>query len=49
MSLVSFFGSPIYDEFDRLFDEAFSRRTGAGDNSQVARQGNNAPRVFRPS
>ncbi|KAI0630650.1 small heat shock protein [Trametes polyzona] len=50
MSLVSFFNSPFYDEFDRLFDEAFSRRTNGGENGQVARQGNNAaPRVFRPS
>lgn len=49
MSLVHFFNSPIYDDFDRLFDEAFSRRTAGGDSNQVARQGNNAPRVFRPS
>ncbi|KAI0352948.1 small heat shock protein [Trametes cingulata] len=48
MSLVNFITDPFYDEFDRLFDEAFSRRTGGG-NGQVARQGNNAPRVFRPT
>ncbi|KAH9857290.1 HSP20-like chaperone [Lenzites betulinus] len=49
MSLVNFFSTPFYDDFDRLFDEAFSRRTNGGDNSQVARQGNTAPRVFRPT
>ncbi|KAI0776584.1 HSP20-like chaperone [Trametes elegans] len=47
MSLVNFFSEPFYDEFDRLFDDAFSRRTG--NNGQVARQGNNAQRVFRPT
>lgn len=49
MSLVHFFNSPIYDDFDRLFDEAFSRRTAGGDSNQVSRQGNGTPRVFRPS
>ncbi|KAH9900707.1 HSP20-like chaperone [Cubamyces lactineus] len=49
MSLVGFFSDPFYDEFDRLFDEAFSRRTGGNGNTQVARQGSNAPRVFRPT
>ncbi|KAI0640942.1 HSP20-like chaperone [Trametes meyenii] len=51
MSLVGFFSDPVYDEFDRLFDEAFSRRTGTpGGNTQVARQnGNTAPRAFRPT
>ncbi|OSC98328.1 HSP20-like chaperone [Trametes coccinea BRFM310] len=48
MSLVNLFSDPFYDEFDRLFDEAFSRRTGAS-NGQVARRDNNAPRAFRPS
>ncbi|KAI0655801.1 HSP20-like chaperone [Cubamyces menziesii] len=49
MSLVGFFSDPFYDEFDRLFDEAFSRRTAGNGNTQVARQGSNAPRAFRPT
>ncbi|CDO76667.1 hypothetical protein BN946_scf184752.g5 [Trametes cinnabarina] len=50
MSLVSFFSDPLYDEFDRLFDEAFTRRTSGGNGAQVARRdNNNAPRAFRPS
>ncbi|KAI0669054.1 HSP20-like chaperone [Trametes maxima] len=51
MSLVGFFSDPVYDEFDRLFDEAFARRTGTpSGNTQVARQnGNTAPRAFRPT
>ncbi|KAI0832032.1 HSP20-like chaperone [Trametes gibbosa] len=49
MSLVSFFNAPLYDDFERLFDEAFSRRTNGGENSQVSRQGNAVPRVFRPT
>ncbi|KAI8992722.1 HSP20-like chaperone [Trametes punicea] len=49
MSLVSFLSDPFYDEFDRLFDEAFTRRT-AGNGGQVARRSdNNAPRAFRPT
>ncbi|TBU25115.1 HSP20-like chaperone [Dichomitus squalens] len=49
MSLVNFFNNdPFFSEFDRLFDEAFARRTGGG-NTQVQRQsGNDAPRVLRP-
>ena len=48
MSLSSFFNDPFFTEFDRLFDEAFDRRTG---NNQLQRQSdtaNNAPRVLRP-
>ena len=49
MSLIStFFNDPLYSEFDRLFDEAFSRRTGTESGSQVARQ-NAAPRLLRPA
>ncbi|KAI0713072.1 HSP20-like chaperone [Cerioporus squamosus] len=50
MSLVNFFNNdPFFSEFDRLFDEAFDRRTrgGSGSGSQVQRA-NNAPRVLRP-
>ncbi|KAH9900696.1 HSP20-like chaperone [Cubamyces lactineus] len=48
MSLSNFFNDPFFTEFDRLFDEAFDRRTG---NNQLQRQSdhtNNAPRVLRP-
>ncbi|KAI8970625.1 small heat shock protein [Trametes punicea] len=54
MALVNFFNDPFFNdpfaEFDRLFDEAFARRTGsAGMNNQLQTQnGNNAPRVLRP-
>ncbi|KAI8970629.1 HSP20-like chaperone [Trametes punicea] len=55
MALVNFFNDPFFSdpfaEFDRLFDEAFARRTGsAGVNNQQlqARNANNAPRVLRP-
>ena len=49
MSLVNFFGNdPFFSEFDRLFDEAFTRRT-AGANTQVQRQlANTAPRALIP-
>ena len=48
MALFNVFNNePFFTEFDRLFDEAFARRTGGG--SQVQRQsGNNAPRVLLP-
>ncbi|KAI0328837.1 HSP20-like chaperone [Cubamyces sp. BRFM 1775] len=48
MSLSNFFNEPFFTEFDRLFDEAFDRRTG---NNQLQRQSdhaNSAPRVLRP-
>ncbi|KAI0763981.1 HSP20-like chaperone [Trametes elegans] len=55
MALVNFFNDPFNDsfvDFDRLFDEAFARRTGsaqAGPNNQLQRQNaNDAPRVLRP-
>ena len=54
MSLVNFFNNdPFFSEFDRLFDEAFARRTGGtGSNQgQVQRQQdtqNQAPPVLRP-
>ncbi|KAI0646081.1 HSP20-like chaperone [Trametes meyenii] len=56
MSLVNFFNDPFFSDtfsdFDRLFDEAFARRTGgggAGTNTQLQTQNaNTAPRVLRP-
>ncbi|KAM5536891.1 hypothetical protein V8D89_009438 [Ganoderma adspersum] len=50
MSLFNFFNNePFFADFDRLFDEAFARRTAAGGNgTQVQRQGNTAPRVLLP-
>ncbi|KAI0674080.1 small heat shock protein [Trametes maxima] len=55
MSLVNFFNDPFFSDtfsdFDRLFDEAFARRTGggAGTNTQLQTQNANAaPRVLRP-
>ncbi|TBU23119.1 small heat shock protein [Dichomitus squalens] len=48
MSLVNFFNNdPFFSEFDRLFDEAFARRTG-GNAVQRQDNGNSAPRVLRP-
>ncbi len=49
MSLIStLLNEPFYSEFDRLFDDAFSRRTGSGGSgSEVAR--NQAPRHLRPA
>ena len=48
MSLVNFFNNdPFFSEFDRLFDEAFARRTG-GNSVQRQENGNSAPRVLRP-
>ena len=48
MSLVNFFNNdPFFAEFDRMFDEAFDRRTRGGSDSQV-RRANSAPRVLRP-
>ncbi|RPD58624.1 HSP20-like chaperone [Lentinus tigrinus ALCF2SS1-7] len=48
MSLVNFFNNdPFFSEFDRMFDDAFDRRTRGGSGSQVQRA-NNAPRVLRP-
>lgn len=48
MALFNVFNNePFFSEFDRLFDEAFTRRTAGG--SQVQRpSGNNAPRVLLP-
>ncbi|KAI0827189.1 HSP20-like chaperone [Trametes gibbosa] len=57
MSLVNFFNDQLFSdpfsEFDRLFDEAFARRTGGaapGGNNQLQSQqhANTAPRVLRP-
>ncbi|CDO73921.1 hypothetical protein BN946_scf185016.g78 [Trametes cinnabarina] len=56
MSLVNFFNDPLFvdpfSDFDRLFDEAFARRTQAGNagtNNQLQTQNTNAaPRVLRP-
>ncbi|KAI0368575.1 HSP20-like chaperone [Pilatotrama ljubarskyi] len=55
MALVNFFNDPFFSdpfsEFDRLFDEAFARRTGAAPNNNrqlQAQNGNSAPRVLRP-
>ncbi|KAI0634915.1 HSP20-like chaperone [Trametes polyzona] len=59
MALVNFFNDPFFSdpfsEFDRLFDEAFARRTGgqqgsANGNNQLQTQqhANAAPRVLRP-
>ena len=49
MSLFTFFNNEPFSDFDRLFDEAFARRTAAGGNgTQVQRQGNTAPRVLLP-
>ncbi|RPD58578.1 HSP20-like chaperone [Lentinus tigrinus ALCF2SS1-7] len=49
MSLIStFFNDPLYTEFDRLFDDAFSRRTQGGNGTQVARQ-DAVPRLLRPA
>ena len=50
MSLFNFFTNEPFADFDRLFDEAFARRTAAGGNgTQVQRQpGNTAPRVLLP-
>ena len=48
MSLVNFFNNdPFFSEFDRLFDEAFARRTG-GNSVQRQENSNSAPRVLRP-
>nr|VWO99673.1 Putative secretion system protein [Ganoderma boninense] len=49
MSLFTVFNNePFFSEFDRLFDEAFARRT-AGANTQVQRQSANiAPRSLIP-
>ena len=44
MSLISLFNDPFFSDFDRMFDEAFARRTG----SQPQSAGNAAPRVLRP-
>ncbi|KAI0353338.1 HSP20-like chaperone [Trametes cingulata] len=56
MALVNFFNDPFFSdpfsEFDRLFDEAFARRTGGvapNNNQQLqAQNANTAPRVLRP-
>ncbi|KAI0776566.1 HSP20-like chaperone [Trametes elegans] len=52
MSLINVFSDPFFSEFDHLFDEAFARRTGGGNNNQLqsSQRGNvnNAPRVLRP-
>ena len=49
MSLVNFFNNdPFFSDFDRLFDEAFARRTGGNSQLQTQQSGNNAPRVLRP-
>ncbi|KAI0658875.1 HSP20-like chaperone [Cubamyces menziesii] len=54
MALVNFFNDPFFSDpfadFDRLFDEAFARRTGnSGANNQLqAQNANTAPRVLRP-
>ncbi|OSD07691.1 HSP20-like chaperone [Trametes coccinea BRFM310] len=54
MALSNFFNDPFFvdpfADFDRLFDEAFARRTGnAGANNQLQTQNANAaPRVLRP-
>jgi len=44
MSLSSFFYEPFYTlaDFDRLFDEAFSARTGSNNSRQVQRRDGNA-------
>ena len=48
MSLFTFFNNEPFSDFDRLFDEAFARRT-AGTGTQVQRQqGNTAPHVLLP-
>ncbi|TBU24582.1 small heat shock protein [Dichomitus squalens] len=54
MSLFNFFNNDPFSEFDRLFDEAFARRTngtGANQGQAVQRQQdsqNQAPPVLRP-
>ena len=50
MSLISLLNDPFFSDFDRMFDEAFARRTGSYQPQSVVSQsaGNAAPRVLRP-
>ncbi|KZT24104.1 HSP20-like chaperone [Neolentinus lepideus HHB14362 ss-1] len=50
MSLSNYFYDPFFSlsEFDRLFDEAFSARTGNTGNQQIARQNGSLNRSLRP-
>ena len=49
MSLVSLFNDSFFSDFDRMFDDAFARRTGGGPQvSQTPGHSNSAPRVLRP-
>lgn len=55
MALINLFNDSMFSEpfseFDRLFDEAFARRTGgSASNNQLHTQQptNNVPRVLRP-
>ena len=51
MSLSRFFYEPFYtlSDFDRLFDEAFTARTGENTGNQVQRRdANPAERSLRP-
>ncbi|KZT24099.1 small heat shock protein [Neolentinus lepideus HHB14362 ss-1] len=50
MSLSNYFYEPFFSlsEFDRLFDEAFSARTGNSGNQQVTRQSSSSTRSLRP-
>ena len=50
MALSTFFNEPFYSlaDFDRLFDEAFSARTGAGANGRQLQQQDGSPRALRP-
>lgn len=48
MALSYYFNEPFspFKEFDRLFDEAFARRSD--DNTQVQRQGQPGSKLLRP-
>ena len=49
MSLISLLNDPFFSDFDRMFDEAFARRTGSQPQSVIPQStGNAAPRVLRP-
>ncbi|KAI0753783.1 HSP20-like chaperone [Fomes fomentarius] len=48
MSLINLFNDNFFSDFDRMFDDAFDRRTRGGPGEVQRRSDSNAPRVLRP-
>ncbi len=48
MSLINLFNDNFFSDFDRMFDDAFDRRTRGGAGEVQRPSDNNAPRVLRP-